>query len=62
MKKLDALLLRAMVGKGDEEIRRPENEPGVEKGTRDAVLRAETTTPAGARYVLYSQPFPITVK
>jgi hypothetical protein len=36
--------------------------PGVEKGTREAVLRAETTTPAGAKYVLYSQPFPITVK
>jgi hypothetical protein len=35
--------------------------PTAEKGTRDAILRAETTI-NGARYTIYSQTFPITVK
>ena len=35
--------------------------PTVEKGVRDAILKAETTI-NGAKYVVYSQPFPITIK
>jgi hypothetical protein len=35
--------------------------PTAEKGTREAVLRAETTV-NGAKYITYSAPFPITVK
>jgi hypothetical protein len=35
--------------------------PTVEKGTRDAILRAEANV-NGAKYVVYSAPFPITVK
>jgi hypothetical protein len=34
---------------------------GVEKGTRDIILRAETTI-NGAKYTLYSAPFPLTIK
>jgi hypothetical protein len=35
--------------------------PTAEKGTRDAILKAETTV-NGARYTIYSQTFPVTVK
>jgi hypothetical protein len=35
--------------------------PTSEKGTRDAILRAEATI-NGAKYTLYSHPFPVTVK
>jgi hypothetical protein len=37
------------------------SKPTSEKGARDAILRAEATV-GGAKYVIYSQPFPLTVK
>ncbi|MDB5323683.1 MAG: hypothetical protein JWN40_5314 [Phycisphaerales bacterium] len=37
------------------------SKPTAEKGTRDAIVRAEVTV-GGAKYVIYSQPFPLTVK